>query len=142
MANVFISYSRRDQGFVRRLHDALSVEGRDTWVDWEDIPPTAEWMPEIYSAINAADTFVFVLSPDSVASDICQQELTHAVNQHKRLIPLVRLEVKAGVAPESLSKLNWIFFREQDDFTEALSLIARGLGILTLFGCGCIRSCW
>ena len=35
MADVFISYSRRDQAFVRRLHDALVAAGRETWVDWE-----------------------------------------------------------------------------------------------------------
>ena len=38
------------------------------WVDWEDIPPTAEWMREVEVAIEGADTFVFVLSPDSLKS--------------------------------------------------------------------------
>jgi hypothetical protein len=55
MADVFISYSRKDTDFVRRLHEALGERNRDTWVDWEDIPPTAEWLEEIYSAIESRD---------------------------------------------------------------------------------------
>ncbi|MBV9465035.1 MAG: toll/interleukin-1 receptor domain-containing protein, partial [Solirubrobacterales bacterium] len=40
MTAVFISYSRRDQGFVKRLHDALKSRQYEVWVDWEDIPPS------------------------------------------------------------------------------------------------------
>ncbi|HEU0209459.1 MAG TPA: toll/interleukin-1 receptor domain-containing protein [Candidatus Udaeobacter sp.] len=64
---IFISYSRKDKEFVRRLDQALKSRGREAWVDWEDIRPTEEWMQAIYSAIEGADTFVFVLTPDSVA---------------------------------------------------------------------------
>jgi hypothetical protein len=43
MAEVFISYSRKDKDFVRRLGDTLVASKRDPWVDWKDIPLTAEW---------------------------------------------------------------------------------------------------
>ena len=66
MADVFISYSRKDSDFVHRLHDRLAAEGKDVWIDWEDIPPVAEWFGEISAAIEGADTFIFVLSPESV----------------------------------------------------------------------------
>ena len=39
MQDVFISYARKDKEFVRRLHAALIEAGRDSWVNWEDIPP-------------------------------------------------------------------------------------------------------
>ncbi len=42
MADVFISYSRKDKGFAARLHQALTGRQREAWVDLEDIPPTAE----------------------------------------------------------------------------------------------------
>src|SRR5947209_5089856 len=75
MADLFISYAREDQDFVRRLHRALSRRGKEGWVDWEGIPPTAAWMAEIRSAIGGADAFVFVLSPDSAESKVCGDEL-------------------------------------------------------------------
>ena len=75
---VFISYSRKDKDFVRRLDESLKDRGREAWVDWEDIRPTEEWMQAIYAAIEGADTFVFVLTPDSVASVVCGREIAHA----------------------------------------------------------------
>ena len=62
MADVFISYSRRNADFARQLHEALSGRQRDVWIDWEDIPLTADWWQEICAGIRAADSFVFVTS--------------------------------------------------------------------------------
>jgi len=118
-AKVFISYSRKDMVFVRRLDESLKSRGRDTWVDWEDIRPTEEWMQAIYRAIEGADTFVFVLSPDSIASEICGREIALAAEHNKRMVPIVAREVNAQAVPESLAKLNWIFCRESDDFEKA-----------------------
>ena len=79
MADVFISYSRKDKEFVARLQAALVKHEREPWLDTKDIPPTAEWLQEIYGAIEKADAFVFVISPDSVISKVCQLEIAHAV---------------------------------------------------------------
>jgi len=53
MSDVFISYSRRGIDFVRRPFDQLKARDRDAWADWRDIPPTADWVAEIYSGIEA-----------------------------------------------------------------------------------------
>ena len=127
MADVFISYSRKDKTFVQSLHEALSARDRETWVDWEGIPPTAEWLQEIYGAIEAADTFIFIISPDSVASDICKREIAHAVEQHKRLVPIVHRKVDTNVVPEALAALNWVFFHERDDFDNAVQTLITAL---------------
>ena len=68
MADVFISYSRRDSEFVHRIHDVLKTQGREVWVDFEDIPPSAEWMNEIRAAIEASTSVVFIITPNSAAS--------------------------------------------------------------------------
>ena len=119
MAEIFISYSRKDKDFVRALDESLKSRGREAWVDWEDIRPTEEWMQAIYAAIEGADTFVFVLSPDSVASAVCGRETAHAAANNKRMVPIVARDVNADAVPETLAKLNWIFFRESDDFEKA-----------------------
>lgn len=127
MADLFVSYSRKDSDLVVRLHNRLKESGRETWVDWEGIPPTAEWLAEIRAAIEAADSFVFVLSPDSLSSKICGLEVEHAVLHRKRLIPVVHRDVDAALVPESLGAVNWIFFREQDDFESAFERLVRAL---------------
>src|SRR5262245_47931935 len=93
MAQVFISYAREDTDFVRRIYDQLLESGRDAWVDWEDIPLTADWLQEAYAGIQGANAFIFVISPASVRSGPCTLELEHALQNNKRLIPLLRTEI-------------------------------------------------
>ena len=115
-SDVFISYSRRDRAAVERLTASLEARGHSAWVDFADIPPTAEWMAEIRSAIDAADTIVVVLSPDSVASPVCTEELEAAVDANKRIVPVVVRDVAAAEVPPELAKRNWLFLRDEDDF--------------------------
>ena len=124
---VFISYSRKNKDFVHRLDDALKRRGREAWVDWEDIRPTEEWMQAIYAAIEGADTFIFVLTPDSIASVVCGREIAHAAAHNKRMVPIVARDVNADTVPEALAKLNWIFFRESDDFERATDTLISAL---------------
>src|SRR5262249_40885588 len=116
---VFISYSRKDTDFVRRLDEELKRRNRQAWVDWEGIPPGDTWEKTIYGAIEAANTFIFVLTPDSIASEVCGKEIAHAAANNKRLVPIVYRDVVADRVPKSLEELNWIFFRDSDDFGEA-----------------------
>ena len=50
---VFISYSRKDKVFVRRLDEELKHREREAWVDWDGIPPGDTWEKTIYGAIEA-----------------------------------------------------------------------------------------
>jgi WD40 repeat protein len=105
----------------------LAEQQRDTWLDTKDIPPTAEWLKEIFGAIEAADTFVFVISPDGIISKVCQQEIMHALEHHKRIIPVVRREVDPKIVPEPITKLNWLFFREHDDFDTSFQALVKAI---------------
>jgi hypothetical protein len=40
--SVFISYSRKDTEFVRKLNDSLDASEIGAWVDWESVPPSSE----------------------------------------------------------------------------------------------------
>lgn len=115
--SVFISYSRRDKPFVQRLVKAFNDLDRDVWIDWEDIPPVADWRNEINSGIDNADDFVFVISPDSVESEVCGEELSRAMQLNKRLVPLLYREVTNYKAiHDSLSSHNWIYFTDEMQF--------------------------
>ncbi len=131
MSDVFISYSRRNTDFVRRLFDDIKAEDKEVWADFEDIPKTADWWREIQAGIDAADAFIFVISPDSVRSEICRKEIDHAVDVNKRLLPLLYEEIideadKEAMHP-AISSHNWIFFREDDDYNEAFKILLESI---------------
>jgi hypothetical protein len=130
MADVFISYSRKDSDFMRRLHEALTAHKRDIWVDWEDIPLSADWWKEICAGIEAAEAFMFIISPDGVRSEVCQKEIDHAVSHNKRIVPVLRQELSAEDQPRlhpAIRSHNWIFFREQDDFEKSIAALIKAI---------------
>ncbi len=107
--DVFVSYSRRDKAFVAGpLLTSLTGRGQEVWLDLEDIPPAADWRERVHRGVEASNAFVFVLSPDSLASKVCREELDSAVALNKRLVPVLRREVD-GELPLALSRANWIW---------------------------------
>jgi hypothetical protein len=130
LAGVFVSYAREDGAFVRRLHDALAAADRDpAWdQDHEVIPFSSLYEDEITAAITAADKFVFVISPDSLASQPCAWELATAQEAGKQVIPLLRRAVPADQSiPAAIAKRNWIFFDDDDRFQDAFSELIQTL---------------
>jgi WD40 repeat protein len=108
VSDVFLSYSRRDAGFVDRLASALRERGKDVWVDVEGIRD-AEVFPEVLRrAIESSDAFAFVISPDAVKSSFCVEEIEHAANLNKRIIPLALRPVPDEEIPDEVRFRNWI----------------------------------
>src|SRR4029078_10377050 len=98
------------------MTEAFNGQELDFWIDWEGIPPTVDWWKEIQKGIEEADVFLFLISPDSAKSKVCRQEIAHAANNGKRLIPIIVRDIQSDESPSELRPLNWIFLRENDDF--------------------------
>jgi hypothetical protein len=127
-ASVFISFARQDKEFVASVRDSLRVDERQLWVDMEDIPPSADWLDIIHKKIEHYDAFLFVLSADSIKSELCNWEVDHAVKNGKRIIPIVCNEVDYRDVRKELASLNWIFFRpDGSEFEQAMKLLLRQL---------------
>ncbi|PSN19148.1 hypothetical protein C7271_08800 [filamentous cyanobacterium CCP5] len=130
MADIFISYSRRDKEFVRVLVDALEASKYDTWIDWQSIPESADWWREIEDGIEACHTFIFVITNEAVTSDYCQKEVAYAAAQGKRLIPVVRRkDFDAEALHPKLRQHHWLLFREEDDFEEARQKLVAAINL-------------
>ncbi|MEO1522625.1 MAG: TIR domain-containing protein, partial [Cyanobacteria bacterium J06633_2] len=125
---VFISYSRKTKGFAKVLHQALKKSKYETWIDWQDIPITAHWWKEIESGIESADAIIFVVSPDSIASDVCSKEINHAVKHNKRLFPIVCREgFEDDQVHPALRERNWLFFHQQEGRSDAFNSLVKAL---------------
>lgn len=119
--SVFISYSRKDKAFVQKLNDALDNSGVHAWVDWEGIEFAADWMQRITTAIQSTDAFLFVISPDSLASKVCADELELGIKLNKKLIPVLHREPEKGQTMHGkIAATNWVYMRKDDNFEETL----------------------
>ena len=112
MADVFISYSRRDTSFIEKLATALKTAGRDVWVDVEAIRASEDWKETIFRGIDNANTFLFVVSPDSIQSEIANEEVSRAALNSKRMIPLFYLSVPHDKVPKAVSRFQGIDFSD------------------------------
>src|SRR4051812_33632842 len=112
--DVFLSYARRDEAFVRRLAAALDARGKQVWVDWDDIRKSADWRATIEAGLDSSRVVVAVLTPDFAASRVCADEVGHAVAQSKRLVPVVLREPDRTRLRPGLAGPNWLFMRPRD----------------------------
>lgn len=111
-SDVFVSYRRKDVDFVKELVEKLQQEGKEVWIDWEDIPPgSVGFTDDIRRGLEGADAFLAVLSPDYLESPYCvDMELNYAASLNKKLIPIVYRKFDDQPAPVCISHINWIYF--------------------------------
>ena len=117
--DVFISYSRANSGFARRLNDALQLQGKRTWFDQENIAAgTADFQQEIHRGIETADIFLFILSPRSITSPYCADEVEYAANFNKRFVTILHQPIDTADLHPELAKVQWLDFnRNKGDFS-------------------------
>jgi tetratricopeptide (TPR) repeat protein len=124
---IFLSYSRQDIAFADRLDAALKERGFEPLIDRSEIYAFEDWWRRIQSLIAQADTVIFVLSPESVASAICGKEVAFAASLNKRFAPIVIQKVDDNLVPEALSRLNFIFFDDESKFAESFDKLSEAL---------------
>lgn len=90
---IFISYSHRDEGEVRRIVDRLQKDGYRVWYD-EGINPGNEW-PEIIAAhLRDCALFMAFISGEYLDSFNCKREIDYAVSKRKPFISVLIEEVE------------------------------------------------
>ncbi|HUF82218.1 MAG TPA: TIR domain-containing protein [Burkholderiales bacterium] len=112
---VFLSYSRKDAGLVGRVADGLM--GAGFLADYDQaahdpgnvsagISAEDEWWKRLQEMIASADVMVFLVSPDSALSAVCDEEIAYARALGKRIIAVLARNVDFAKAPPRLSALN------------------------------------
>ena len=117
----FFSYARADSDFVLRVARDLRSAGADLWVDQLDIPAGERWDSAVESALNSCDSMVAVLSPASTTSNNVLDEISFALETHKKIIPIKH---KSCDIPFRLRRLQYIDFTVQYDTALAKLLVA------------------
>ncbi|MCB1800511.1 MAG: toll/interleukin-1 receptor domain-containing protein [Gammaproteobacteria bacterium] len=124
-SRVFISYSRVDLAIAQRLRDYLNDTGLQAFLDVHDIVKGEPWQARLRGLIEQADAVIFLISPDSVASQICEWEVNEAELHEKRIFPVVARATPNESIPQRLQRLNFTFLDSDGKWeTEGQSLLA------------------
>lgn len=121
---IFLSYSRRELGFVDDLVSKLEEKKYDVWLDYRVLIPGSPWKEQIDKGLNESDTVLLVVSKAALASQYVALEWQHFLQMKKRLILLI---FEAVDLPKELEKFEWIDFRGsyQKGLTELFSQLQR-----------------
>ncbi len=89
MANhIFISYSRTDQSYARKLAEELRQRAFEVWID-DRIDYGSRWWRTIVKAIHNCAAFIVVMSPAAEESDWVEKEIMLAQDEKKPIFPLL-----------------------------------------------------
>ena len=122
---IFVCYSHTDAETVYSELVWLKEQACNIWYD-EGITPGEEWTQELADAIGGADNFLFFVTPDSVNSRYCRDELHFALNHDKPLVLVYLKETQlTGGLELSLGLTQAILKYElsQKDYSEKLRAV-------------------
>lgn len=86
----FMAASHRDNAWTHGLVAELRRLGYDIWFDFDSLPPGGSFLEALQSQAQTRD-FIFVVSPDSLASFWIQREITIALQAGRNLIPVLHV---------------------------------------------------
>jgi len=86
---IFLSYSRSDSEFAVNLAAKLKASGANVWIDQAGIKPSMHWDNTIEEALEKCDSMLVLLSEQSVSSENVKDEYSYAIEQGKRVFPVL-----------------------------------------------------
>ena len=121
---IFFSYSRQDSDFVIHLAQSLREAGAEVWLDQLDIKPGSRWDKSIEQALFKSSILLVVLSKSSVESANVMDEVSYALEEHKRVVPILLEDCDI---PFRLRRLQFADFTK--DRSDALKTLILSMGL-------------
>ncbi|MEM9007320.1 MAG: TIR domain-containing protein [Cyanobacteria bacterium P01_F01_bin.86] len=108
MTQVFLAYAQADTEVMQNIRRSLLRQGFTIWSNQTDILSGEAFQRAVKRGIEAADTLVYLLSPDSLQSKYCQSEFNYALALKKRIIPILVRPLTSTVTHTALAALQYI----------------------------------
>ena len=122
---VFISYATEDYQYADNLHDFLSKNGFELWMDKKNLLPGQNWDFQIQQALRKADFIFLLLSSTSVNKrGYVQKEFKQAViyceEKLESDIYIIPIKIDACEPPQNLKEFQWVEYSSADAFDKIL----------------------
>lgn len=119
---LFISYARVDMPICKQIVNALE-DVHDVWWD-KRLFAGQDWWSEIQRRLHWADGFVYLLSPESIASEYCNKEFNIARKAKKKIFPVL-IQARTQI-PDTLGIIQYA------DLSQGMENMPQLLNALTL----------
>jgi toxoflavin biosynthesis protein ToxD len=93
-ATIFISHSSQDNEWCRPFVTALQAKGFDVWYDEQGLTGGSAWVTSLQREAQSRDVFVLVVTPESLASQWCQEEIQLALATRRNILPVLHKPTK------------------------------------------------
>ena len=86
---MFLSYSREDAEFAKRLYADLQSADVTVWMDQRDLQIGGRWDRDVQAALEHSTCLLVVLSPASISSENVLDEVSYALDKGKQVLPIL-----------------------------------------------------
>lgn len=104
---LFFSYARADAELALKLATDLRSAGINLWMDQLDIQAGDRWDRAVEEALTTCPCLLVILTPTSVASNNVMDEVSMALEENKRVVPVLFGDCEI---PLRLRRLQYIDF--------------------------------
>lgn len=111
MTKVFVSYSRRDDGSVHKISNALRESGIDVWTD-NQIPLGVGFDDAIRRSVQQSDFVLVVVTPDLLQSEWIDNEIGLAQQFNRPIVSVLMEGTTPSSLPPSLQGVSLVDARE------------------------------
>ncbi len=124
----FLSHSKKDAAFARRIYRDLCAKGVRVWMDETALPPgDSSWRKTIATAIRDSACVIVLFSPEANQSEWVQKELDYAEQCQKVIIPVIIHGKESESIPFGYSGAQRIDLRKPTDYNAGIQKLARAV---------------
>lgn len=123
MHHVFLSYSRKDMLFMKRIQTDLERANLVVWTDEQLEPGTTSWQLAIEQAIRNTACVMCIFSPDSAQSQWVREELNYARLNNIQIMPLLARGDEQSAVPFGFSSLQWVDIRNRSAYLSNMKTV-------------------
>ena len=127
--DIFFIYHPDDLATVRRIAAQLRALGKACRFEEDDFNKSAVDVGLLKADVLRSHAVGVVLSPESAASQLCNELIQHAVTNSKRIVSLILDEdIEVEVHP-AIADNPFVFFRKQDDLADRVEELRHYLAV-------------